>query len=112
MESGKLTPKQQRCLEWIEGYIDAHGRSPVLREIQTGLGYRSVAPIQALLTKLKAKGFVDWETGKVRTISVSDRENPLKFSPIVLSLFRAEKARCEKTGLDFDKVLIRKLANF
>jgi len=65
-----LTPRQQDVLNWISGYIDTHGFSPTLREIQHAYGWKAVSAVQCFLEVLRKKGYVTWQEGCQRTIRV------------------------------------------
>lgn len=107
-----LTPKQQRCLDWIEQYINENRRSPAIREISDGLGYSSPAPIQNLLYLLQEKGWVDWLEGKPRTIwllSEPDTAEVLLDAEVAIALVEA-KARWRSQKLNFNEELIKRLA--
>jgi len=69
MESG-LSHPQQRILTWIEDYIAEHGISPTYREVQRGVGYRSVAPVQTHIHALAQKGFITHLPRKARSLKM------------------------------------------
>jgi len=69
MHSG-LSHPQQRIFAWIEDYIAEHGISPTYREIQKGVGYRSVAPVQTHMNALFNQGFVTHMPHKARSLRV------------------------------------------
>lgn len=107
-----LTPKQQRCLDWIESYIDENRRSPTIREIAKGIGYKSSAPVQSLLYHLREKEWLDWMDGQSRTIwllSEPDTAEVLLDSEVAIALLAA-RARWRSQKLSFNKELIKRLA--
>jgi repressor LexA len=59
MDLTGLTPNQQRVLDWIERYLDRHGRSPTLREISENLGLRSHSSAQDYVEALVRKGALE-----------------------------------------------------
>jgi repressor LexA len=65
-----LTPRQQRFFYWVEDFIAERGMAPVYREIQDGLGYRSLAPVTAHLENLKERGYLTYDSGKARSIQI------------------------------------------
>lgn len=65
-----LTPQQQKLFEWIEQYIAEKQISPTIREQAEGMGYKSPAPVQSLLTHLKDKGWITWIPRKSRSIRI------------------------------------------
>ena len=50
-----LTPRQRQVLEWIAGFIRAHGMPPTVREIGTAFGIKSSSAFAALRA-LERKG--------------------------------------------------------
>lgn len=67
------TPKQQRCLEFIESFIAEHRFSPSYREIRDGLGFKSTTQVHALVNSLKERGYVSFLPRKSRSISLVER---------------------------------------
>jgi len=64
----QLTPRQKQLFEWIEQFIKEKGIAPTIREQADGMGYKSPAPVQALLKHLKEKGWLTWIPRKSRSI--------------------------------------------
>ena len=65
-----LTPKQARCLEFIKGYIWAHGYSPGYREIRDGLGVASTNSAHKIVRSLIERGHVTSLPGRNRSIAL------------------------------------------
>jgi SOS-response transcriptional repressor LexA len=53
-----LTPKQQRVLDTLQHYIEMHGESPTLEELQWLLGVKSKHSVVQFLDYLERKGFI------------------------------------------------------
>ncbi len=67
-----LTEAQNELYEWIKNYIKDFQHSPSIRQMMSGLGLKSPAPIQSRLRHLQEKGFISWQEGKARTLQVID----------------------------------------
>jgi repressor LexA len=65
-----LTPSQQRVFTWIEDFVAQHGMAPTYREIQKGLGYRSLASIQLHIDTLTAKRLISHAPRKSRSLKI------------------------------------------
>ena len=65
-----LTPRQQDVLDWISGYIDVHGYSPTVREIQHAYGWKTPNAAKCHLEPMRKKGYVIWQDGCSRTLRV------------------------------------------
>ena len=63
-----LTPQTMRVLECIQDYYAADQLSMTIRDIQRTLGYKSVAPVQHHVRKLKEAGLVVSDPDRARTI--------------------------------------------
>jgi repressor LexA len=73
MSTGKekmLTEKQTEIVAWIRKFIAQHGYSPTIREIASGLGYRSPNGAYSQLCRLYELGRITWTDGVVRSIRV------------------------------------------
>jgi repressor LexA len=64
-----LTPRQQDVLQWIDGFIDTHGFSPVVREIASHYGWTTNG-VAGHLKALRRKGRITWVEHQSRTIRV------------------------------------------
>jgi EAL domain-containing protein (putative c-di-GMP-specific phosphodiesterase class I) len=85
MIENTLTFKQQRLFDWICIYPEKYNYSPTVREMMDWLEYLSPAPVQFLLVHLREKGFIDWNPGKARTISVINKLE-IEISPAARSI--------------------------
>jgi len=65
-----LTPRKRDIVSWISGYIDTHGYSPTVSEIQHAYGWSSTNSVMCHLTPLREKGYVTWQDGCSRTLRV------------------------------------------
>mgnify|MGYP000072155369 CR=1 FL=1 len=65
-----LTVLQQRVLTWIEDFIAQHGMAPTYREIQKGLGYRSLASVQFHIDTLTTKRLISHAPRKSRSLKI------------------------------------------
>ena len=69
-ERQPLTPRKRDIVAWITGYIDTHGYSPTVREIQHAYGWSTPNSVMCHLTPLRKKGYVTWVDGCSRTLRV------------------------------------------
>lgn len=63
--------RRQRILQFIQQYVEAHGRPPTIREIQLGLGISSTSIVDHHMRALERAGLVRRERGISRGISVA-----------------------------------------
>lgn len=68
--TNELTERQGGIMECISGFMEEHGFSPTVREIQTLTGYRSTSSVHAQLHKLADMGMLSYEPTKPRTIVI------------------------------------------
>ena len=73
-ERTPLTPRQQDVLEYIEGFIDARGYPPTIREIGTQYGW-TINGVANHLKALQRKGWIVREKGLSRSIGIV-KESP------------------------------------
>jgi len=73
-----LTDRQREVYQWIRQHIETHGYSPSVRDIQDGLQIASPNGVMCHLHALRAKGLIDWQTGKARTIRLVKREKKIQ----------------------------------
>jgi len=66
----KLTEPQRQLYEWLVEYIRTSQHSPSIRQMMQAMNLKSPAPIQSRLEYLRSKGYIDWTTGKARTIRI------------------------------------------
>ncbi|MBW4480212.1 MAG: transcriptional repressor LexA [Tolypothrix brevis GSE-NOS-MK-07-07A] len=82
----RLTEAQQELYEWLAEYIRSHQHSPSIRQMMQAMNLKSPAPIQSRLEHLRAKGHIEWNEGKARTIRVL---RPLKSGVPILGTIAA-----------------------
>lgn len=78
----KLTPREQKTLDYIIDTLNRKGYSPSVRDIKAAVGYRSTSTVYNCLQKLELFGLIQKEDGKSRTIRVDSRSPGLKI-PVV-----------------------------
>lgn len=52
------TPYQRDMLAFIAKFIEANGCAPTVREIMTGMGYRSTGAVAEMLGRIEARGLI------------------------------------------------------
>jgi len=70
--NNQLTDAQNELFEWIKNYIKDFQHSPSIRQMMTGMGLKSPAPIQSRLKHLQEKGYISWQEGRARTLQLVD----------------------------------------
>lgn len=78
----KLTPREQKTLDYIIDTINRKGYSPSVRDIMAAVGYKSTSTVYNCLQKLELFGLIQKEEGKSRTIRVDPMSPGLKI-PVV-----------------------------
>ncbi len=71
-----LTEAQQELYDWLVSYIHEYQHSPSIRQMMKAMGLKSPAPVQSRLEHLRAKGYIDWNEGKARTIRLTQASSP------------------------------------
>jgi repressor LexA len=69
-ERPPLTPRKHDVRTWIAGFIDTHGYSPTVREIQHAYGWASPNSVMCHLRAMRKNGYVTWQDGCSRTLRV------------------------------------------
>jgi SOS regulatory protein LexA len=69
-----LTKRQKQILDFVTAYSEKHGYSPSLEEIGGEFGLSSLSTVHYHLDKLKKSGYLEKETSKPRSISLSKQE--------------------------------------
>jgi repressor LexA len=64
------TKKQRELLSFIDNFISGHGYGPSFREIQSGMGYRSVSTVAIHIDNLIAKGHLQKKDNSARSLEV------------------------------------------
>lgn len=72
---GNLTPKQQKIYDFIRTFSRAYGYPPTVREIGDSLGLKSPSTVKFHLDNLRAAGFIQWDGGKTRSITLTEEED-------------------------------------
>lgn len=65
-----LTHVQQRMINYLADYIDEHGMSPTVREIQEGCAISSTSVVDYNLKQLCIKGYVTWHRKRSRSVQL------------------------------------------
>ena len=65
-----LSVQNKKVLSFIKQFIKANKYSPTIREMASGMGFKSGAPVQHHLQVLKNRGFVDWVPRQARTLKI------------------------------------------
>lgn len=68
--SENLTSAQNDLLIWLKNYIEEFQHSPSIRQMMAAMHLKSPAPIQSRLKHLQEKGYISWQQGKARTLSL------------------------------------------
>ncbi|HEX9679002.1 MAG TPA: hypothetical protein VGA08_00030 [Candidatus Saccharimonadales bacterium] len=69
------TKKQKELLDFISNFIAGHGFGPSYREIQKGLGYRSVSTVATHIDNLIARGHLNKRNKSARSLEVNKQED-------------------------------------
>jgi repressor LexA len=72
-EAPRLTARQQQILDWIRGYLDAHGMPPTRAEIAAGLGFSTASSAEDHLQALARKGALELVPGASRGLRLKDQ---------------------------------------
>jgi repressor LexA len=66
-----LSPRQHDTYQFILGYLERHGKAPLLSEIASGLGISSKGVIHRYLQALANEGLIQVENGRHRGITLA-----------------------------------------
>ncbi|MEK5503261.1 MULTISPECIES: LexA family protein [Bacillus] len=66
--------RTEQILEAIDKLTKEKGFPPTVREIGDRVGLKSSSTTKGHLDRLRAKGLVDWEEGKPRTLHILRKE--------------------------------------
>lgn len=69
-EKTRPTKKQREMLVFIENFISGHGYGPSYREIQSGLGYKSVSTVAIHVDNLIIRGHLVKREKSARSLEV------------------------------------------
>ena len=70
--SSPLTTRQRQILDWIRGYLEAHGMPPTRAEIASGLGFSTPSSAEDHLQALARKGALELVAGSSRGLRLRD----------------------------------------
>lgn len=70
----KLTPKEQLVYDFIVDTIRREGYSPSVRDITQAVSMKSTSTVHHYINRLEAKGYIQKESGKSRTLRVENKE--------------------------------------
>ncbi len=73
---GRLTPKQQRVLGYLAGYIERHATGPTYAEIAAELGLADKKSVTQYLAALEAKGYIRRQRYSHRSVELTRQEEP------------------------------------
>lgn len=66
-----LTEKQEEIIDYIKRFIESEGYPPSIAEIGDHFKITAASSYNHLLA-IKKKGYVDWETGRARTLRLTE----------------------------------------
>lgn len=70
----KLSEKQKKILEFIEGFIKEKGYSPSIGEIQNNFSFHSPHAVTCHIRSIIEKGYLSKVAGKARTLTISGQK--------------------------------------
>lgn len=71
MKSNDLTKKEQLVFDYLVKSINENGYVPSVRDIGADLGIKSTSSVHLYLHNLEAKGFIEQDANKKRTLRIS-----------------------------------------
>ena len=71
-----LTERQRQILDYLTGYVDAHGYPPTVREIGEAVGLASPSTVHAHLANLERAGLLKRDPTKPRAIELYREPKP------------------------------------
>lgn len=71
----RMLEREQQILKVISALIKKGNHSPSVREITKAAGLNSTSTTYEYLKRLQAKGLVDWEPKKIRTLHIVQKES-------------------------------------
>jgi len=78
-----LSPKKQKFLDFITGFISANDRSPTFTEIMKGLKLRSLGTVNWYVRELEAAGFIVREKANGKRALRLSNDNPQSELPLL-----------------------------
>lgn len=67
---GRSSKRQKELLDYVDGFIQAHGYGPSYREVMRALGYKSVSTVAVHIDGLIAKGYLTKRDNSARSLEV------------------------------------------
>lgn len=71
MQKNDLTKKEKLVFDYLVQSINENGYAPSVRDISASLGIKSTSSVHLYLHNLEAKGFIEQDAGKKRTIRLA-----------------------------------------
>ncbi len=68
-----LKPKEKLVLDYITEVIAKDGYAPSVRDICSALGFKSTSTVHMYIERLEAKGYIQKESGKSRTLRLDSK---------------------------------------
>lgn len=68
--SERSTKRQKELLDYVDGFIQAHGYGPSYREVMAALGYKSVSTVAIHIDGLISKGYLRKRDNSARSLEV------------------------------------------
>jgi len=70
MKNNDLTKKEKMVFDYLVQTINENGYAPSVRDIGASLGIKSTSSVHLYLHNLEAKGFIEQDAGKKRTLRI------------------------------------------
>ena len=70
MKNNDLTKKEKLVFDYLVQSINENGYAPSVRDIVANLGIKSTSSVHLYLHNLEAKGFIEQDAGKKRTLRI------------------------------------------
>ena len=70
MKNKDLTKKEKMVFDFLVNSINENGYAPSVRDIGASLGIKSTSSVHLYLHNLEAKGFIEQDAGKKRTLRI------------------------------------------
>ncbi len=83
METGPITPKQKKVLDYIRTFTDGSGYCPSQREIADRFGFKSLGTVQNYLVRLERNGFLKRRWNAKRALEMVEVESAGAELPLV-----------------------------
>lgn len=92
LPKGRMTPRRQELLQFLQGYFDRNGFAPTNEEMREAMGVYSSSTIHGQLKQLEAGGFIRCTPGQRRGIELIPQEGidetPLsKLCRVIVNLY-------------------------